>query len=207
MLPDIADTAARVLNLEVQLRAACDRLLETEKDLASAKTLISSKNAQVTRLEAENLRLKMERTDKELAVQVDGLRREVGQKDRLKIDLERANAALKDSEILTLRRAAGLDQKIVTLQNTLVSMQKARDLAQATQEAAEQARVDAVREMVNSSDKVQKLEERAKAFESLAQMVKKLEDTIAKFPPAILKSSKELQAIAAITKKSEQKTK
>ncbi len=162
---------AKELQQEVLLLAVSDRLKATEADLASLKALVTAKNAQLTRLEAENLRLKMTRTDKDLATQVEGLRKEVGQKDRALVDYRRQLDSFLENEKIILRRAASAEAKVVTVQETLVLMQRSRDAAQAETEAHDRARHEAVSQMVAEADKARKLGERLTELEKKTKIV------------------------------------
>jgi len=113
--------------LELRIVNLTKRSSDFESEVLSLKSLVREKNAQVIRLEAENVRLKMARTDKELQGQVDGLRKEVGQKDRALVDYKRQLDKFTENEKLLLVRTASAEQKTVTLQNTLTTMQIARD--------------------------------------------------------------------------------
>jgi chromosome segregation ATPase len=146
----------------VALRAS---LSASQADLAALKSLISSKNVQITRLEAENVRLKMTRTDKELATQVDGLRHEVGRKDRALVDYRRQLNTFLENEKVILHRAAVAEQKVLTVQNTLTTMQRARDAAQLEVEKHERDRLDAVRTMIAAQDRAKTAEARIAELE------------------------------------------
>jgi chromosome segregation ATPase len=168
------------------------------REIKDLEKLVQQKNSKIISLEAENVRLKMSRTDKELATDVEGLRKEVGAKDRRLVELDRTIASMKESEKITLHRASELDQKVLTLQNTLGQMQRARDLANASANAAESERLDAVRNFVNVNDRVKTLEARLKVLEPLA-------DAVAKLPPGFVKNYPQLQALQAMLRQPEPK--
>ena len=128
--------------LELKVVNLTRRSADAESEVVSLKSVVSQKNAQVVRLEAENVRLKMQRTDAELTAQVDGLRKEVGTKDRRLVEVKRTVTTMRDSEVLALRRAAEAEQKVRILQATIETMQTARDES----ERRASASMDAVRE-------------------------------------------------------------
>lgn len=141
---------------EILLIAVSDKLKETEADLKSLQDVVKAKNEKVTKLEAENIRLKMERTDKELTSQVEGLRIEVGKKDRELVELRKAVQTFKENEILTLRRVSAAEQKILLQQTTMERMQKSRDAAHAAVEQHDKDRLDAVRTSLDYDDRLKK---------------------------------------------------
>jgi chromosome segregation ATPase len=155
------------VNQELTIIALGDRLKLLEADLKSAGEISKVTNERVRKLEAENIRLKMERTDKELASQVEGLRKEVGKKDKELVELKRELEKFKENEKVILHRAAVADQKVTTVQNTLVTMQRSRDAAQTEVEKHDRARSEAVTQMIAASDRARRAEER------LAQLEKK----------------------------------
>lgn len=160
----LAPTTKEV-NQEILIVGLNGRINTLESDKVSLGALVSSKNSQITRLEAENLRLKMTRTDKELAVQVEGLRFEVGKKDRESVDLKRKLETFQDNEKIILRRAVAAEQKIVVMQNTMMTMQRGRDAAYLEVEKHDRERLESVRHMVDATDRAKKAEERIKEFE------------------------------------------
>lgn len=176
----LSSPTTKEIQQDIALVALRASLSAAEADLAALKSLVSSKNVQITRLEAENVRLKMQRTDKELATQVEGLRKEVGLKDRALVDYRRQLDTFTENEKVILRRAAVADAKVVTVQETLVRMQRSHDAAQLETEAHERDRLEAVTAMVAASDRARKLEER------LAEIEKKGKPPIA--PQTALKS-------------------
>ncbi len=176
MDPIAATSATRALQQELLIAAFGDRIKAAEGDLASAKSLIQEKNKQITRLETENVRLKMERADKELRTQVEGLRTEVGKKDAALVAHKRQIDIFLENEKVILRRAASAEAKVLSVQETLVRMQRSRDAAQAEVEVHDKARIEAVGQMVSAADRARKLEER------LAEIEKKSKSPIA--PPS-----------------------
>lgn len=164
---DLMPPSTHEVNLTIQLQASAKLVGDLERDVKSLTALVSAKNASIIRLETENGRLKMARTDKELSTQVDGLRIEVGKKDRELVDLRRRLDVFVENEKIILRRAANAEQKVAIVQETLVRMQRSRDAAQAETEKHERDRLEAVGNMIAASDRARKAEER------LAQLEKK----------------------------------
>ncbi len=152
------------VNHEIQIRALLEHNSGLLKDSHSLQSLVSTKNASIVRLEAENIRLKMTRTDKELSVQVDGLRAEISKKDKKLVELQKVIDTYKENEILTLRRASAAEQKIVLMQTTMGTMQKSRDASNLEAEKHDRARLDAVREIVTVGDQLRKANERVDAL-------------------------------------------
>jgi chromosome segregation ATPase len=161
------------IELELLQRRFEGRLAELTQDLRSARSLVSEKNSQIVRLEAENLRLKMTRTDRELSTQIDGLRTEVGKKDRELVELRRQIEKFVENEKVILHRAAVADQKVATVQNTLVTMQRSRDAAQAETEKHDRARAEAVTQMIAAADRARRAEERLAELEKKTTVRKK----------------------------------
>lgn len=162
---------SRELNQAIQLTAIGDRLKSTEADLKSLQDVVRLKNEKVLKLETENVRLKMQRTDAELATQVDALRVEVGKKDRELVDLKKRITTLQENEALILRRASSAEQKISIMQNTMRTMQRARDAAHIEVEKHDRERLDAVRQMVGSEDRAKKAEQRLAEIENKGKAV------------------------------------
>jgi chromosome segregation ATPase len=157
---DIEAPSSREVNLEIQRDAAVEHARSQERDIKSLRDLVSAKNISIIRLETENGRLKMTRSDKELSTQVDGLRIEVGKKDRELVELRRRIETFVENEKIILRRAASAEAKIVTVQETLVRMQRARDAAQVETEKHDRERLEAVAQMISAADRAQKAEAR-----------------------------------------------
>ena len=134
----------KYLNQRAIAQGLSEKMMGLERDLADLRKLVTEKNARIVRYEAENVRLKLQRTDAELAVLVEALKKEVGTKDRRLVEVERATTVMRDSEVLALRRAAEAEQKVKVLQATLETMQTARDAAErrisAAQDLADQAK-------------------------------------------------------------------
>jgi chromosome segregation ATPase len=162
------------LNQLILIEALNERLKSTEADLRSAEERVKIQNDKILKFEAENVRLKMQRTDAELSKQVDGLRIEVGKKDRELVDLRRRISSLQENEALILRRASTAEEKIKTVQHTMETIQKGRDAAYAETERHDRDRLDAVRQMVAAQDRAQKAEAR------LAELEKRNTKPIAK---------------------------
>jgi hypothetical protein len=101
-----------------------------EKDLQSLKGAHRVKGDRNVQLEAEILRLKMLRTDEKLREDVEGLRKDVSVKDKeivqLRKDLGLAETASKDERGRAHRATGRAD----ALQETMGTMQHARDAAQ-----------------------------------------------------------------------------
>ncbi len=171
---DIATTppTSKEVQQELLLIAVGDRLKAIEADLKSAQDVIKLKNERVLRLEAENIRLKMQRTDKELGIQVDGLRAEVGKKDKENVELRRRIEALQENEAIILRRAAAAEQKVVLMQNTMETIQKSRDKAHLDVERHDRDRLDAVRQMIDAQDRAKKAEAKIAELEGRGKATK-----------------------------------
>jgi hypothetical protein len=191
------------------LRRFEERIIELAKDSASLKALVSEKNTQIVRLEAENVRLKMTRTDAELGKQVDGLRIEVGKKDRELVDLRRAVEKYQGNEKILLGRALLAEQKTLAFQNTLITAQVARDAAQAREQEAKdsaderveeqnQLRLEAVRGMVSAVDRSGKLDQKVLDLLKVVQAAAKV---VPLLPPGLVKSSKDVQVFVSSLKK------
>jgi hypothetical protein len=169
MEPDLGhQPTTKELQHELVIRELNARLEATEANERHLTKLVQSKNEQVIRLEAENLRLRMARTDKELTVQVEGLRKEVGLKDRALVDYKRQLDKFLENEKILLRRTAIAEQKVATVQETLVQMQRSRDAAHDETEVHEKDRLEAVGQMVAASDRARRLEERLAKYEKPA---------------------------------------
>jgi hypothetical protein len=161
------------LEAQRQISRLLDHNSELVKDSHSLQSLVSTKNAAIVRLEAENLRLKMTRTDKELSTQVDALRTEVGKKDKLLVEYQKVIENYKGNEIIILRRAAVAEQKVATVQDTMTRIQKSRDASAAEADKNDKARLDAIRDMVAVSDQLRKANERAAALSKELDELKK----------------------------------
>ena len=144
------------LNQAIQLDAVGKLLKSAETDLKSAGDRVKLQNEKILKLEAENVRLKLQRTDAELTAQVDGLRIEVGKKDRELVDLKRRIQSLQDDEVSILRRANVAEEKIKVMMTTIETMQKGRDAAYAQTEQHDKDRLDAVRKMVDAEDRAKR---------------------------------------------------
>jgi hypothetical protein len=153
------------VNLAIQLDATRQIIKNLERDNKDLKALVSAKNSSIIKLETENGRLKMTRSDKELVTQVEGLRKEVGLKDRALIDYKRQLDIFLENEKIILRRAANAEQKVVTVQETLVRMQRSRDAAHVEVEKHDRDRLEAVRTMIDASDRAKKAEARVVELE------------------------------------------
>ena len=129
----------KYLNQRAIAQGLSEKMMGLERDLADLRKLVTEKNARIVRYEAENVRLKLQRTDAELATPVEALKKEVGTKDRRLVEIERATTLMRDSEVLALRRAAEAEQKVKVLQATLETMQTARDSAQRDIDVAQEA--------------------------------------------------------------------
>jgi chromosome segregation ATPase len=157
--------------------------LAFQKHLAHLDTVVAERRSladqvrvqgdKVLRLEAELVRLRMQRTDAALAAEVDGLRTEVGKKDRELVELRRKLASLQENEAIVLHRAAVADQKVSTVQNTLAAMQRGRDAAYEEVERHDRARAEAVTAMVAAADRARRAEERLAELEKKTTVRKK----------------------------------
>lgn len=153
------------INQALLIEALGDKLKVSEGDLKSLQDAMKVKNDKVIKLEAENIRLKLQRTDAELQGQVDGLRIEVGKKDKELVDLRRRVQTLQDDEASILRRANVADEKVKTMMTTIETMQKGRDAAYAEMERHDKERLDAVRKMVDAVDAAKKAQARVLELE------------------------------------------
>jgi chromosome segregation ATPase len=159
------------INQALLIEALGDRLKLAEANEKCLQDVVRGKNAQVTRLEAENVRLKMQRSDTELGAQVVGLRTEVGKKDRELVELKKSLATFKENEIIILRRAAAAEQKISVMQTTMETFQKSRDAAHTKVEQHEKERLEAVRTSIEYSDRMKKAETRVAELEGKGKPV------------------------------------
>lgn len=148
------------INQALLIEALHDKLKVAEGDLKSLQDAMKIKNDKVLKLEAENIRLKLQRTDAELQGQVDALRIEVGKKDKEMVDLRRRVQSLQDDEASILRRANVAEEKVKVMMTTIETMQKGRDAAYAETERHDKERLDAVRTMVDAQDRAKKAEAR-----------------------------------------------
>ncbi len=146
---------------------------ELSKNARDLESLVKTKNSAIIRLEAENVRLKMTRTDKEMSSQIDGLRAEVSKKDRQLVEFQKVISTYKENEALILRRAASAEQKIVLMQTTMTTMQRSRDASNLEAEKHDRARLDAVREIATIGDNLRKANERSAALAKELDEIKK----------------------------------
>jgi|KBSSwiStaDraftv2_1062776.scaffolds.fasta_scaffold03148_21 chromosome segregation ATPase len=153
------------LNQILIIEALNERLKSVEGDVRSAEERVKLQNDKILRLEAENIRLKMQRTDVELSKQVDGLRTEVGKKDKELVELRRRIDTLQSDQVSILRRATVAEEKIKIFQNTIETIQKGRDAAAEKAEQANQDRLDALRKMVDAEDRAKKAQTRVAELE------------------------------------------
>lgn len=176
MGPDMIGSPAETtqeINRALVIIALNDRLKVLEGDLKSAETRVKLQNDKILKLEAENTRLKMERTDRELTTQVEGLKIEVGKKDRELVDLRRRIGTFEENEAIILRRAAVAEQKTAVMQATIETMQKGRDAACERAEQHDQDRLDAVRKMIDAQDRAKKAEARVAELEKRGKPIAK----------------------------------
>lgn len=182
MALEMTDSNDRVV-LEMRVDNLMKRIAAFESEVMSLKSLVSQKNLQVIRLEAENVRLKMVRTDAELSKQVDGLRKEVGIKDRALVDYKRQLDIFLENEKLILVRATAAEQKTATLQNTLTTMQTARDASDRRAAAASDVARESERLVAQASGKVKEADERARmATKPLENLLRLAEAVVLKSP-------------------------
>lgn len=166
MGPDIGTTpTTKELELELTINRFQDAFAEVAKEKRSLVDQLKIQSDKVIRLEAQNVGLKMTRTDKELSSQVDGLRIEVGKKDRELVDLKRRLQTLQENEALILRRAASAEEKIRIQQTTMETFQKSRDAAHEAVERHDRERLEAVRTMIEAQDRAKKAEARVAELE------------------------------------------
>jgi hypothetical protein len=166
-------------------------------DNLSLGQLVKEKNSKIIALETENARLKMQRTDKENALLVDGLRKEVGARDRKLVELKRVIEKHVDNEKLILVRATIAEQRAATFQNTITLMQAGRDAADAKVDEVEKARLEAIRKMV---DAVSAREGLNKKISSLLDVITATTKLVSVLPPGLLQS-KDVRTLLALMKK------
>jgi hypothetical protein len=159
---------------DIKINNLSEHCMVAEREVKDLKGVVSQKNAQVVRLEAENVRLKMQRTDAELAGQVEGLRKEVGIKDRALVDYKRQLAIFIENEKLILARASAAEQKVATLQNTLTAMQVDRDTSERRAASASDVARESERLVAQAVVKAKDADERArvavKPYENLLRL-------------------------------------
>lgn len=179
---ELTESNDRVV-LKIRIENLTKRSAQFETEAASLKSLVSQKNVQVIRLEAENVRLKMQRTDAELAAQVDGLRKEVGTKDRALVDYKRQLDRFLENEKLILARATAAEQKVATLQNTLTAMQADRDTSERRAAASSDVARESERLVAQAALKVRDADERARvAAKPLENLLRLAEAVVLKSP-------------------------
>jgi chromosome segregation ATPase len=193
MLKEVVPSTAVQIRGEMLLTALSERVKTSEADLVSAKALVSSKNAQITRLEMENVRLKMQRTDKELTLEVAGLRRAAGSRDKELVELNRKIKMLEDSEKLALRRASEAERKSETLRGTLEMMQKSRDRAQGECAMAEQRTQDAIAQGKEAEKRMREAQEQAKEAVKPFERLLVLADAVIKKSPSLNRNETEVK--------------
>jgi len=181
-----------------KIRIFEERLAEIARDNRSLEKLVKEKNSRILTIEAENIRLRMLRTDESLRSDVTGLRTEVGKKDRELTELRRVIERLTENEKSLLGRTAAAEQRAATFQSTAVLIQAARDAADEKLEAAEEARLEAVRKMVDAVSKREGLEKRVVDLLGIISSVTKV---LPLLPPALVKPSKDVQSLLATLKK------
>lgn len=159
-LEALSSPTSKEINQEILIRTMGGKLTAVESDLKSLQDAVKVKNEKVIKLEAENIRLKLQRTDVELQSQVDGLRVEVGKKDKELVELRRRVEILQGDEASILRRASAAEQKIILMQTTMGTMQKSRDAAHLEVEQHDKDRLEAVRKAIDFEDRLKKANER-----------------------------------------------
>lgn len=166
---DVAPPTAKEVELELALKRFQDLMVEKANERRSLENQLKVQSDKVLRLEAEVVRLKMTRTDAQLAAEVDGLRKEVGKKDRetveLRRELDKVRSDWKDTEKILLLRTSTAEDKAATFQRTFQTMQASRDAADTKVAEADRARAEAVTQMIAASDRARKAEERLAALE------------------------------------------
>ncbi len=175
------------------IRGLEEKLSATERDLKSLQGALKVKGDQLIRAEAENVRLKLVRTDEQLSLEVEGLRRAAGTRDRTLVDLQRSIDQLKASEALALRRAAEAEKKSALLEGTLRTMQTARDRAQGERAAADQLVADARAEVATADRRAaQAVLDAAKAIEPFVKLMA-LAEAIVKKSPSLNRNETEVK--------------
>lgn len=191
--PMQADVSHELVNAQIMARALSEKLLVAERDLKSLQGALKVKGEQVIRLEAENVRLKLVRTDEQLSLEVEGLRRAAGTRDRTLVELQRSIDQLKESEALALRRAAEAERKSAAFEGTLRTMQTARDSAQSAVAQAEQRVADALSEAAAAVRRSVDADERAKkATEPFVKLLV-LAEAIVKKSPSLNRNETEVK--------------
>lgn len=195
---DIENIQVELAEARSTIRRFEEHVASQHKDKTSLERLVQEKNSRILSLEAENIRLKMLRTDAELRTQVDGLRTEVGKKDRELVELRRVIEKFKDNEKSLLGRTAAAEQRALTFQENMKLMQADRDSADEKLEEQSRLRNEAVRKMVDAVSAREGLDRR---ILDLLGIISSMTKVLPLLPPALVKSSKDVQALLAAMKK------
>ncbi|MGI0148709.1 MAG: hypothetical protein ACREDF_04160, partial [Thermoplasmata archaeon] len=161
--------------------------------LKSLQVAHSLKGQRIISLEAEVVRLRMLRTDEQLRSEVDGLREQVGKKDREIDRLQKEAARFVEGERAAIVRAQQAEQRTAHFQGTLETMQRARDEAQAERDRLAE-------DLRKATTENEDLLKQAKAFTSeVSELLKVREAALKVFrsiPPA-LKVAREVRVLGA----------
>lgn len=197
MIPsvDSIETLQReIIRRDIAIRAIEQLISELRSDNKNLESLVSQKNAQVVRLEAENVRLKMVRTDKDLQAQADGLRKEVGAKDRELVDLKRQIARFQENEKIQLGRTVAAEQKTVTLQNTLTTMQTARDESERRASASADVARESERLVVEAAARAKTAQDDAKMATKPFERLLTLAEAVVLKSPSLNRNETEVKS-------------
>lgn len=191
----MTETAVTEVN-QALFTALEGKLKAAEKEAMSLRAEVSRKDSQIAKLQAEEKRLRATRTDEQLQSEVEGLRRAVGAKDKVVIELQRALVTMKQSEAVALRRATEAERKTVMLENTLSTMQTARNVAQEQVARSEGAQRDQVARAEAAEKKCALAEAALKASEKIAALA----GAIVKKSPSLNRNETEVKTFMAATK-------
>ena len=194
---DIENLQTELAEARATIRRFEEHVANQHRDKTSLEDVLKQKNAKVTALEAENVRLKMQRTDKENDALVDALRKEVGAKDKRIVELQRVIDKHVENEKIILGRAIAAEQRTNTFQQTLAHMQAARDASDAKLDAAEEARLESVRKMV---DAVSAREGLDRKILGLLEVVSAVSKVVPLLPSGLLQS-RDVRVMLALLKK------
>lgn len=197
-------TPQDIENLQVELAEARSTIRRAEErreneaaDRRSLERLVQEKNSRILSLEAEVLRLRRERTDKQNDALVDSLRKEVGAKDKRLVELQRVIDRHVENEKTILARATAAEQQTKTFQQTLAHMQAARDAADAKLDKVEAERLETVRKMVDAVSVRERLDRKVLALLEIVTAVTKV---VPLLPPGLLQS-RDVKTMLSLLKK------
>lgn len=194
---DIENLQTELAEANATIRRFQEHLPTVAAEKRSLENVLQQKNSKVLALEAENVRLKMQRTDKENDALVDALRKEVGAKDKRLVELQRVIDRHVENEKITLARATAAEQQTKAFQQTLAHMQVARDAADAKLDKAEEERLAAVRKMVDAVSVRERLDRKVLALLEIVTAVTKV---VPLLPPGLLQS-RDVKTMLSLLKK------